>query len=222
MIYLTIGPKYEAHQAKLKYNCDYVISLQDIEDQKNDVVPTPQGVKPENHIHLFFDDLSDEYPVRQSSRDPELIRRDGPSEEHVQKVLDFIKTIPDWSRVYIHCFAGVSRSTSMAFVMFCAQSDPGTEEGCMMLTERAALHRGIWPNSRIVRFGDQILKRDGAMIKAVAEWKAAEKALCGDVLDKIDKLKEESPTAAEELANSLVNKAVLWDRQQERLKIDNS
>ena len=60
---IVIGPKSEAYYAKIKYNCDYVISIQDFLDE---AVGLPPGIKPENHKHYFFDDLTAKVPDRKS------------------------------------------------------------------------------------------------------------------------------------------------------------
>ena len=213
MKYLTIGPKHLANEAKTKFNCDYVISIQDDEDRHNHEVPTPPGVEKENHKHFFFDDLTEEVPIRRSSRGTEVIRGHLPDLEDVKGIIDFYHTIPDWSRVYIHCFAGVSRSTAMSLACLCSEGVKGDAEGNMQLVERFALSSGIWPNDLIVAIADKYLGRKGEMCKAVDDWKEAEKYLSKQGLA-MDKYK------AMIGARHAVENAGDWDELQKALKID--
>jgi len=74
-----------------------------------DQVQRPVSVLPANHLKVAFDDITE--PM------------DGyvmPSEEHVARVLGFVR---GWDRnapMVIHCWAGVSRSTASAFAAACA------------------------------------------------------------------------------------------------------
>ncbi len=71
-------------------------------------------------------------------------------------------TAPD--AVLVHCHAGISRSTAAAAILM-AQFNPGREDAvCTRLTE---IRPQAWPNSRMIRFADEQLGRDGALIAAV-------------------------------------------------------
>lgn len=209
MKHITIGPKHHVSNAKTLYNCDYVISIQDAEDEP---VKTPFGVNPENHRHFHFDDLTEEVPIRHSSRDGTVIRQALPTKKDMEDILAFFQSIKaEDARIYLHCFAGVSRSTATGFMLHCSMHEPGTEPGCMMLTERSALSSSIWPNELMVSFADQILGRNGAMIKAVNDWKEAEKNIAFKLDAWVEKIKN---------LNNNINKAMGWDDEQKRLKID--
>ena len=216
---IVIGPKHRANEAKTRFNCDYVISIQDHAEHPDEPVATPFGVDKKNHKHFFFDDLTEEVSYRHSSRDEEIIRGHLPDIEDVQGVIDFFKTIPDWSRVYMHCFAGVSRSTAMAFACLCAEGEAGQEAGNLMLLERAALSRSIWPNDLIVKLADGHLDRKGSMILALKEWKIAEKSMT--ITQWSEKFSSITPHVdALEQSSEKVKAAAFWDAEQERLKID--
>lgn len=219
MIHLTIGPRYECAQAATKYGAEYVISIQDFEDQIDDHEPKPLGIAPEKHKHFFFDDLTEAVPARYSSRDPEIIRDRCPTMKDVEDILTFFKTIPDDSRVYVHCFAGVSRSTATAFILYCYQLGPGKEEEAMLRTNKSAPYGGIWPNELIVEFGDTLLGRNGAMNRALRAWK-----------DSVLEEAEERNRISEEERNTHIGRIFgpdgrcigrkEWDTLQEELKID--
>ncbi len=66
--------------------------------------------------------------------------------------------------VLVHCHAGISRSTAAAAILM-AQFNPGQEAAvCERLT---AIRPQAWPNSRMIRFADELLARDGALVAAV-------------------------------------------------------
>lgn len=66
--------------------------------------------------------------------------------------------------VLVHCHAGVSRSAAAAVILL-AQFDAGHEAAA---AERLiAIRPQSWPNSRMVRFADELLDRDGALVAAV-------------------------------------------------------
>ena len=86
-------------------------------------------------------------------------------------MLDWARTIPDDAICYVHCYAGVSRSAATAFAIYCDRLGPGKEDQAMELTYRSAPFKGIWPSDRIVKYADELLDRDGAMIKAAEDFK---------------------------------------------------
>lgn len=66
--------------------------------------------------------------------------------------------------VLVHCHAGISRSTAAAAILM-AQYNPGREtEVCERLV---GIRPQAWPNSRMIRFADELLERDGALMTAV-------------------------------------------------------
>lgn len=190
MIQLTIGPKAEAPLAATKHNCQWVISIQDFADTP---VDKPLGVDPTKHAHFFFDDLTDEVPIRYSSRSDDIVRGHPPDMQDVQAVLQFFKQIPHGDKVYIHCFAGISRSSAMALMLYAHQTGAGYEGTAMTMTNKSAPWGGIWPNERIVRYADELLNRNGKLIATVEEFKDEQR----------DK-----------------GRGPLWDTQQKTLAID--
>ncbi|WP_269583479.1 tyrosine phosphatase family protein [Roseibium sp. Sym1] len=119
-------------------------------------VPTPDGIAPERHLNLSFNDIVD--PVEG------LIPA---SEQHIEAFLAFIR---DWDRkapLIIHCWAGISRSTAGAYVAACALNPDADEyQLAALLRERSP---SATPNARIVAMADKMLARDGRMIDAIRE-----------------------------------------------------
>jgi predicted protein tyrosine phosphatase len=118
------------------------------------LVVRPESVAADNHLFLGFNDI--------------IEPADGmvpPAVAHVESLIAFVR---DWDRespLVIHCFAGVSRSTAAAFIALCAL-DPSLDEAELAREIRLRSPTAT-PNIRMVRFADEILKRDGRMVAAI-------------------------------------------------------
>lgn len=75
-----------------------------------------------------------------------------PTKEDVQACLDFV-TNQQPENLLVHCDAGVSRSSAMAYVIACTMRPP--QEALNLLNPM--LHM---PNERIVKYGSEILEND--------------------------------------------------------------
>lgn len=101
-------------------------------------------------LFSFFEDTSDpSYP-------------DAPRLQDVQRILDFTSQLPRKAKVLVHCRAGVSRSTAVAYSILCQHSKPGME--LENLEHIQSLRDLVMPNRLIVELADKVLKRDGAML----------------------------------------------------------
>lgn len=121
---------------------------------KVDQVQRPESILEANHLKVAFDDITE--PM------------DGfvlPSEEHVERVLNFVRSWDRTAPLVIHCYAGVSRSTASAFATACALN-PHREEMAIARQIRAASPIAN-PNRLIVSLADKALGRDGRMLRAL-------------------------------------------------------
>ena len=66
----------------------------------------------------------------------------------------------------IHCWAGISRSTAAAYTALCMLRPDSDEEA--LARELRAASPSATPNRLIVSLADDILGRDGRMVKAIA------------------------------------------------------
>lgn len=162
---LIIGPRCDLPVAHTKYGADVVISIFESFDFMKNEDPTPEGIIKTLHHRFYFDDLN------AKSRG----QSNAPKESDVRNILALLPFLKD-RKVYIHCFAGVSRSTASAYALYCAMLGPGKEKEAIELVESSAPYGGIWPNDLITEYADEILERKGAMIKALKEWKTVELA----------------------------------------------
>jgi predicted protein tyrosine phosphatase len=121
-----------------------------------DQVQRPVSVLPANHLKVAMDDITEQ--------------ADGfvaPSEQHIEKVLAFVR---GWDRnapLVVHCYAGISRSTASAFAAAC-MLNPRKDEISIARQIRAASPIAQ-PNRLIVSLADKVLGRDGRMLRALDE-----------------------------------------------------
>ena len=127
----------------------HIISLLGIEG----VPDTPIGIDPAQHLHIEVDDV------------PAPFAGDiAPTEEHIRNILDFCTK---WNRqgpMFVHCYAGVSRSTAAALTIFC-HFNPGREMDAAMALRRAAPHAR--PNLQIIAIADQLMGLENRLQEAV-------------------------------------------------------
>lgn len=115
----------------------------------------PSAIRAENHLLMNMHDISAE--------------QEGmtlPGEVHIRQLLDFAGA---WDRsrpLAINCWAGVSRSTASAYII-AAALDPSRDEAELAMLLRR-LSPTATPNPRLIAVADQILRRDGRMVSAIA------------------------------------------------------
>jgi predicted protein tyrosine phosphatase len=119
-------------------------------------VQRPVSVLPANHLKVSMDDITEQI--------------DGfvaPSEQHIEKVLAFVRGWDRSAPMVVHCYAGISRSTASAFMAACALN-PHRDEISIAKQIRAA-SAIAQPNRLIVSLADKVLCREGRMLRALDE-----------------------------------------------------
>ena len=90
----------------------------------------------------------------------------GPSRDHVGRILGFIDAMladaRDPVRVYIHCHAGVSRSTATAYLTLARRRGAGREGDAF--AELLSLTVKPWPNRSLIAHADTLLGCDGRLL----------------------------------------------------------
>jgi predicted protein tyrosine phosphatase len=135
--------------------------------KQTDRVERPSSVAEANHLILGMDDIA--------------VPMDGyiiPAEEHVTRLIEFVR---GWDRarpLVVHCFAGISRSTAGAYVAACALNLRRDEWAIARELRRASATAS--PNIRIVSLADRMLGRDGRMVAAIESIGRGEMAYEGD------------------------------------------
>ena len=119
-------------------------------------VQRPASVLAANHLKISMDDITE--------------HMDGfvaPSEDHVERVLAFVRSWDRAAPLVVHCYAGISRSTASAFAAAC-MLNPHKDEVAIARQIRAASPIAQ-PNRLIVGLADRVLGRDGRMLRALDE-----------------------------------------------------
>ena len=120
------------------------------------MIETPGGFPVDRHLRLALHDI----PEHQDGKI-------APDEAHVAALLGFARGWDGDRPLIVHCWAGVSRSMAAAFSILCDRSHRG-DESRLAREVRVRAHYAQ-PNRLIVRLADGLLRRNGAMIKAVEE-----------------------------------------------------
>jgi predicted protein tyrosine phosphatase len=119
-----------------------------------DRVERPGTIPAANHLILGLDDIS--------------VPMDGyviPGDDHVTRLIAFVRGWDRLKPMVVHCYAGISRSTAGAYVAACALN-PRRDEWALARDLRRASPTAT-PNARIVALADRLLGRDGRMIAAI-------------------------------------------------------
>lgn len=114
-------------------------------------------------------------------RDSEVIGvEDGPAAAHVETLVAWIDRAlapaPASSgaaaggRLFIHCHAGVSRSTATAYLALVRQR--GVDAAGEAFGDLLRLTRKPWPNRRIVELADAVLGAGGGLLAPVDAYRA--------------------------------------------------
>lgn len=116
--------------------------------------PAPVGITPENYLKFYFHDIVQETEGHVPPR-----ARD------VERLIAFFEA---WRRdkpMLIHCWAGISRSTAAAYTALCLLR-PKADEDELAFELRAA-SASATPNRLIVTYADEVLGRQGRMVRAI-------------------------------------------------------
>lgn len=138
---------------KIKRKCDGVISIEDPQIKAGRKLRFHRAPHPP-HLILRFEDIDHE--------DPNLIVA---KPLHIEEALRFARGFID-KMLLIHCHAGISRSTAMAYAILCDRMGPGKEAEA--LDSVFKLRNLACPNFLVTKVADEILKRDGVMLSQLA------------------------------------------------------
>jgi len=119
-----------------------------------DQVVRPTSILEANHLRISMDDINE--PAQGFT---------APSQVHVEQALAFLRQWDRSAPMVIHCYAGISRSTASAFMAVCALN-PHRDEIAIARQIRAA-SPSAYPNRLIVTLADQVLGRNGRMVRAL-------------------------------------------------------
>lgn len=148
---IHVAPLSRLHETVERSGARHVITLID----EATVVPRPPGVPPENHFRLDFHDIA----APMEGKTP-------PARQHVESVLAFAERWDRATPLVVHCWAGISRSTAVAYILSCAFAPERCEREIALGLRRAA--PSATPNPLLVAHADDHLGRAGRMRSAIA------------------------------------------------------
>jgi predicted protein tyrosine phosphatase len=148
MVKLIVCPLAELDTA-LTANPSHVLSLISPDAEAPDA-------KAASHLVLRFNDI--------------VGPQDGltpPSPADIETLIAFARAWTGPAPLLAHCWAGISRSTAASYIIACLHHAPGAERDLAQLLRRAAPE--ATPNKLMIALADEILQRNGQMIRAIAE-----------------------------------------------------
>ena len=140
------------HETVERCGASHIITLIDAATP----VTRPDCVGEDCHLFLGFNDITD--PM-----EGKIL----PCARHVEDILSFAERWDRSAPIIVHCFAGISRSTAAAYILACALM-PERSERDIAQALRAASPTAT-PNRLLVSHGDDHLRREGRMRRAIEE-----------------------------------------------------
>lgn len=147
---LHVSSLARLHDTVAAVGASHVVTLINV----NTVVERPACILPERHLFIGMSDIT-------APMEGHIL----PGEEHVQRLLGFVRAWDRSAPIVIHCWAGISRSTAGAFISACALR-PERDEDELARALRTASPSAT-PNARLVAIADEILGRAGRMQAAI-------------------------------------------------------
>jgi len=115
----------------------------------------PEHFNKQNWKIQYFEDIDD-------SKSPY-----APKKEHVDFVLEYVKTIPSDAVLLVHCLAGISRSTAMTLGILLQKNGKDKINEC--IAELKEIRPIANPNKLIVGYLDSIFGHNGKLEDKVYE-----------------------------------------------------
>ena len=89
----------------------------------------------------------------------------APSEQHVERLIGFVREWDQSAPIIIHCWMGVSRSPAAAAIAVLSLHPEEDDFELATRLRKAAPH--ATPNTRLIEIGDTMLGRGGRLVKAI-------------------------------------------------------
>jgi predicted protein tyrosine phosphatase len=124
----------------------------------------PYGFEPSRELHFRFEfhDVINEGQTKKHGG----VAVTPPSPDDVERMIELAPMLEQHSTfVFVHCNAGISRSTATSFILRCVWLGAGHEEFAMRAVVKD--REQALPNKLMVNYADEILERGGAMLEAV-------------------------------------------------------
>jgi predicted protein tyrosine phosphatase len=148
---IHVSPLSRFRQMVSAHSPARIVSLLDPTDDW----PSAQGFARDRHLKVGVHDIT-----------AAEVGFDAPGEHHVERIIDFLGGWDPKDTLYVHCWAGISRSSATAFIAGClANPDADERRIANAIREASPLAQ---PNTRLVQLADNAMGRKGRMADAVA------------------------------------------------------
>lgn len=159
------GPRIVIDEVVERFGTTHILSISSVGKQQTKIT-TPEGVAPDNHFQFEFDDVTTE------ERAALLVEI---TDDQVMELFELFKTLPDTASVYIHCEAGVSRSTAVAYALRAYREKISSIEEALKLLkdidDKGFYSRNAWPNDRITNKFSNVMNLGVDLAEALTIWK---------------------------------------------------
>lgn len=148
---IIVGPLEKIAELAVRHRATEMVSL--IAEGQD--FHRPAVIRAERHLKLKMNDIA-------FAGTGDLI---APAEEHVMQLIDFAKGWDRSAPLLVHCWMGVSRSPAAAVIASLAVDPEQDDFDLAKRLRQVAPH--ATPNTRLIEFGDRVLKRNGQLIAAI-------------------------------------------------------
>lgn len=119
-----------------------------------------------------YDDVASKIRLIFYDIDADTDFEQGPAREDVEAVIAFARRIAgEFGDVLVQCSAGISRSSAAALTMLATWLGAGHEEEAVLAMYEA--NPLAQPNTQFVLLADDLLERDGALLRAMVRARLA-------------------------------------------------
>ena len=139
---LTVCGKGQVRKVVKRFGATHLLSIVDPGDR----MPTPHRIARENHFTAIFDDVES----------PDI--QNAPTRADIERVIEWVDRLSADARLAIHCTAGVSRSTAIAFALLCREME--LEQARDRLLE---IRPQASPNALITSLMDELFEMNGKL-----------------------------------------------------------
>jgi predicted protein tyrosine phosphatase len=148
---IHVTPLSRLHETVEAADASHVVTLINVTTP----VQRPASIPADRHLFIGVSDIV-------TAMDGHVL----PGQDHVERLLGFVRHWDRQKPMVIHCWAGISRSTAAAFISLCAlRPDRDEAELARELRARAP---SATPNAKLVTVADVLLGREGRMTDAIA------------------------------------------------------
>lgn len=148
---LTVCGKNQVRKVVKRFGATHLISIVDVGDR----MPTPHRITREHHLTVKFDDVES----------PDIAN--APTRADIERVMEWVGRLSGDARLVIHCAAGVSRSTALAFALLCREMEViSARDKLLEIRPQAS------PNALMTALFDEMFEMQGLLHKAAFELRS--------------------------------------------------